>query len=95
MSQISNKVGEVAGQVSEQAVPILDQLIDKLTGKNASITYSFEDFRIDMPKAQGPQGQQMMSGQVSIRGSITISAKIRKTDNSSSPSTSSTAATTV
>jgi len=78
----------------------LDQLIDKLTGKNASITYSFEDFRIDMPKAQGPQGQQMMSGQVSIRGSITISAKIRKTDssnsnNSSSPSASSTAATTV
>ncbi len=77
MSQIGNKVGKVA----EQAAPILDQLMDKLTGRNASITYTFENFKIDMPKAQGPQGQQMMSGQISIRGSITISAELHKTDN--------------
>jgi hypothetical protein len=79
MSQIGNNVGKVAGQVSEQAVPILDQLIDKLTGRHASITYTFDNFKIDMPRAQA-HGKQMMSGQVSIRGSITISAELHKKD---------------
>jgi hypothetical protein len=79
MSQIGNNVGKVAGQVSEQAVPILDQLMDKLTGRHASITYTFDNFKIDMPRAQA-HGKQMMSGQVSIRGSITISAELHKKD---------------
>jgi hypothetical protein len=81
MSQIGNNIGKVAGQMSQQAAPILDQLMDKLTGRHASITYTFENFTIDMPKAQGPQGQQMMSGKISIRGSLTISAELHKTNN--------------
>ncbi len=81
MSQIGNNIGKMAGQVSEQGAPILDKLIDKLTGRHASITYRFENFTIDMPRAQGPNGKQMGSGKISIRGSITISAELHKTDN--------------
>ncbi len=81
LSQIGNNIGKMASQISDQGIPILDQLMDKLTGRHASITYTFENFTIDMTRAQGPSGQQMGSGKILIRGSITISAELHKKGN--------------
>ena len=53
-------------------------LADKLVGKNASITYSFENVNIEMPHAQGPKGQEIGSGRLTINGKITISAELQK-----------------
>jgi hypothetical protein len=41
----SNKWAEIAGQV-----------IDRVVGKNMSMTYDFQQLTIDMPKAEGPGG---------------------------------------
>ncbi|MGC1932846.1 MAG: hypothetical protein WA667_28060 [Candidatus Nitrosopolaris sp.] len=47
---------KMAQQVSQQGPPMIDQILDKLTGKNTSITY-FENFEIGIPNILGPKGQ--------------------------------------
>ncbi|CAN5728367.1 hypothetical protein BH23THE1_BH23THE1_19170 [soil metagenome] len=82
MSQSNDNVGKIAQKVSEQAPSIFHQILDKLTGRHASTTYTFEDFRISMPKAEGPQGRQIGGGELSIRGSIKITGELHKKENS-------------
>ncbi|MDN5846017.1 MAG: hypothetical protein L0H53_07060 [Candidatus Nitrosocosmicus sp.] len=82
MNQGNNDVGKIAQKVSEQAPSVIDQILNKLTGRHASITYTFEDFRINMPKAEGPQGSQIGGGELSIRGSIKITGELHKKQNS-------------
>lgn len=48
-------------QTSAQWAEIIGQLFDRLTGKGASVTYTFDNLVIDIPKAQGPNGQDMGS----------------------------------
>ncbi|MBA3284526.1 MAG: hypothetical protein H0U27_05630 [Nitrosopumilus sp.] len=81
MSQNSDKVGKITQQISEQGLPIIDRLLDKLTGMNTSITYSFEKFEIDMPNVHGPKGQQMGGGKLSINGNFTISTELHNNTN--------------
>lgn len=60
MNQNNNgKAGKITRQISEQGLPIIDRLLDKLACKNTSITYSFEEFEIDVPDVKGPKGQQI------------------------------------
>jgi hypothetical protein len=40
---------------------ILTQLVDKMTGKDVSIKYEFDNLEIDVPKATGPGGQELGS----------------------------------
>lgn len=45
-------------------------LYDKLTGRNAEITYDFEDFEVLVPSSTGPQAEHArwkVSGQLKIR----------------------------
>jgi hypothetical protein len=55
----STKWGEIAGQV-----------IDRVIGKNMSMTYDFQQLKIDMPKAEGPDGKHIGSAQWTINGKI-------------------------
>ncbi|MGB8033867.1 MAG: hypothetical protein WCF03_08610 [Nitrososphaeraceae archaeon] len=61
MSQNSDKAGNIALQISEQAPPMIDKIMDKLIGTNTSITYFFENFEISLPEIQGSKGQQIKS----------------------------------
>ena len=61
MSQNSDKAGKIALQISEQAPPRIDKIMDKLIGTNTSITYFFENFEIGLPEIQGSKGQQIKS----------------------------------
>jgi hypothetical protein len=61
MSQNSDKAGKIALQISEQAPPMIDKIMDKLIGTNTSITYFFENFEISLPEIQGSKGQQIKS----------------------------------
>jgi hypothetical protein len=45
-TESTNKWTEIAGQ-----------LIDRILGKNMSMTYDFQQLTIDMPKAEGPFNQ--------------------------------------
>ncbi|MFY9798160.1 MAG: hypothetical protein WAK17_10270 [Candidatus Nitrosopolaris sp.] len=61
----SNKWAEIAGQV-----------IDRVVGKNMSMTYDFQQLTIDMPKAEGPGGKHMGSAQWTLNGRIIITSEI-------------------
>lgn len=66
-------------QMSSQWAEIIGQLFDRLTGKGASVTYSFDNLVIDIPKAQGPNGQDLGSAKWTINGKIVITAEAHKT----------------
>ncbi|HEX7178794.1 MAG TPA: hypothetical protein VF220_03640 [Nitrososphaeraceae archaeon] len=63
---------ESANQWTEFAA----QLVDKITGKDVMITYEFDDFEIDVPKAVGPNGQDLGSAKWKISGKIMISSQV-------------------
>ena len=57
---------------------LLAQLMDKVTGKDVSITYEFDDLEIDVPKATGPNGQELGSAKWKIKGKIVISSEVKE-----------------
>ena len=38
---------------------VVGQLMEKLTGKNMTMTYEFDDLTIDIPSARGPGGRDL------------------------------------
>ena len=44
---------------ASQWAELLAQLVDKITGKDVSITYRFDNLEINVPKATGPKGQDL------------------------------------
>ena len=81
MNQLNNNLNKITHKISEQGAPILEQLVEKLTGKNAIITYSFDDLKVEMPTAKGPQGRQIGGGKLTVNGTIRISAVVHKKNN--------------
>ncbi|HEX9317591.1 MAG TPA: hypothetical protein VF884_01515, partial [Nitrososphaeraceae archaeon] len=53
------------------------ELVDKLTGKDMAVTYSFDNLEIDIPKATGPGGQDIGSAKWKINGRFIISTKVQ------------------
>jgi hypothetical protein len=74
----SNNNNEKTGQSSSHWAELIEELFDRLTGKGASVTYSFENFVIDIPKAVGPRGQELGSAKWTINGKILITAQTHK-----------------
>ena len=51
---------------------VVGQLMEKITGKNMSMTYEFDDLTIDIPSARGPGGREIGGVQWKINGKVTI-----------------------
>ena len=51
---------------------VVGQLMEKLTGKNMSMKYEFDDLTIDIPSARGPGGRDLGGVQWKINGKVTI-----------------------
>ena len=81
MNQFNNNLNKITHKISEEGAPILEQLIEKLTGKGAVVTYSFDNLKLEMPKAQGHEGCQICSGSLTVNGKIRISAEVRNKKN--------------
>jgi hypothetical protein len=77
MSKYNNN-NEKTGQSSTQWAELIGELFDRLTGKGASVTYSFENFVIDIPKAVGPRGQELGSAKWTVNGKLLITAETHK-----------------
>ncbi|HEX5978296.1 MAG TPA: hypothetical protein VFY68_13520, partial [Nitrososphaeraceae archaeon] len=60
-----------------QWAELMAQLFDKLTGKEAEVSYGFRNLEIDIPKAAGPQGQTLGSAKWVVNGEIVIKAQAR------------------
>jgi len=73
MSQISK--GQTTNQSPDRWAEIIEQLIDKLVGKNMSMTYDFQKLTIDVPRAEGPGGTHIGSVQWTLNGNITITTE--------------------
>ena len=55
---------------------LISRIIDKLTGKDLQVTYSFDNLEIDIPKAYGPDGRQLGGAKWKVDGKITISTEL-------------------
>ena len=83
MSEINKNIGNITSKITEHGAPVIERLLDKLTGKGALIKYNFEDLKIEMPSATDPKGKTIGGGKMTIHGTITISARIQKINNGS------------
>ena len=54
---------------------LLGQLFDRLTGKEAVITYSFRSLEVEIPRAGGPGGQSLGSAKWVFNGDLVIRAQ--------------------
>jgi hypothetical protein len=73
MSQLSTD--KTTKESSNQWAELTGQIVDKLIGKNMSMTYDFQKLVIDIPKAEGPGGKHMGSVQWTINGKIIITSE--------------------
>jgi hypothetical protein len=73
-----NNNSEKTAQESSQWAELIGELFNRLTGKGASVTYSFENFTIDIPRAVGPRGQELGSAKWTINGKLLITAESYK-----------------
>ena len=67
---------------ASQWIELLSQLVDKITGKDVSITYRFDNLQINVPKATGPKGQDLGSAKWNINGKVVIHSQLQNKDGS-------------
>ena len=75
MSNYNNNNEKTEQSSSSHWAELMEELFDRLTGKGASVTYSFENFVVDIPKAVGPRGQELGSAKWTVNGKIQITAE--------------------
>ena len=63
---------------SSHLTEVVGQLMEKLTGKNMSMTYEFDDLTIDIPSARGPGGRDLGEVQWKINGKVLLPQKLIK-----------------
>ena len=64
-----------------QWAELLTQFVDKITGKDVSITYRFDNLEINVPKATGPKGQELGSAKWNINGKVVIHSQLGNKDS--------------
>ena len=75
-SEITKQIGEKIEQNASHWSDILKEVVDKLTGKNMDVTYNFENFEIDVPKATGRDGRELGSAKWKINGKFIFSTQL-------------------
>lgn len=76
MNEMNKNLGKIKETISEHGAPVIEHLLDKLTGKGAQVKYSFQDLKVEMPTATKPDGKTVKGGRLNVNGTITISAKV-------------------
>lgn len=59
-------------------VDLVSSIFDRLTGKEAVVTYEFDNLRISIPRAAGPGGKDLGSAEWTINGKLIITAEAIK-----------------
>jgi hypothetical protein len=72
---------EKSSQQTTQWANLLTDLFDRLTGKGAEISYNFQELEIDIPRAAGPQRQELGSAKWVVNGRLTITARTQSGSN--------------
>jgi hypothetical protein len=74
---------QTSSSQSSHWTEVVGQLMEKLTGKNMSMTYEFDDITIDIPSARGPGGRDFGGVQWKINGKVTITTETYQKGSSS------------
>ena len=75
-SQAANSAERKVDENGSQWADVLREVVDKLTGKNMEVTYHFQNFEIDIPKATGPQGKELGSAKWRLDGKFTLTTQL-------------------
>ncbi len=77
-SEAANYVEKKVEESGSQWADVLREVVDKLTGKNMEVTYNFQNFEIDIPKAKatGPQGKELGSAKWRLDGKFTLTTQL-------------------
>ena len=78
---VENKDNAQKENVSQWA-ELLTQLVNKITGKDVSIIYRFDNLQINVPKATGPKGQELGSAKWNINGKVVIHSQLENKGSS-------------
>jgi hypothetical protein len=81
METASENKDNVQEKNASQWAVLLTQLVDKITGKDVSITYRFDNLEINVPKATGPNGKELGSAKWNINGKIVIHSQLENKDS--------------
>jgi hypothetical protein len=77
---MSNTTSSKGGSKSTgQWADLLAELFDRLTGKEAEVTYTFENLEINVPEAVGPDGKTLGRAKWTINGRILIKGEAHRT----------------
>jgi hypothetical protein len=68
--------------MSSQLTQVIGQLVGKLVGRNTSLTYSFENLEIDVPKAQGLDGRKLGGAKWTTNGKIAVTTEMHNARSS-------------
>ena len=74
---------QTSSSQSSHWTEVVGQLMEKLTGKNMSMTYEFDDLTIDIPSARGPGGRDLGGVQWKINGKVIITTETYQKGSSS------------
>lgn len=55
---------------------MISKIIDKLTGKDLQVTYTFDDVEIEIQRAGGSDGKHQAGAKWKIDGKVTISTEL-------------------
>ena len=75
-SETASEIGQKIEQSGYHWADILKEVVDKLTGKNMEVTYNFQNFEIDIPKATGPEGKELGSAKWRLDGKFTLTTQL-------------------
>jgi len=81
METASENKDNVQEKNASQWAVLLTQLVDKITGKDVSITYRFDNLEINVPKATGPNGKELGSAKWNINGKVVIHSQLENKDS--------------
>ncbi len=72
----SDKSQGTSKEHQSQWSDMISKVIDKLTGKDLEVTYTFDDVEIEIQRAGGSDGKHQAAAKWKIDGKITISTEL-------------------
>ena len=75
-SEAANYVGKKVEESGSLWAGMLNEVVDKLTGKNMEVTYNSQNFEINIPKATGPEGKELGSAKWRLDGKFTLTTNL-------------------
>lgn len=75
-SKVLNDVKDKNTETVSNWSDIVRDIVDKLTGKDMEVTYDFDNLEVDIPKATGPEGKELVSAKWKINGKFIISTQL-------------------